>query len=342
MSIAITGSWWLAALLAAAPSPDGSRLEEYGGSFKCRDEVVKAQVVRALSSGGTPYQANAILNAGHPELDGKSLHAKIDKAASMVSKPGAAGSPSSMRVKRSGDGAAIDVLMCRYRRAAGKSWDKITTADLQLDGHLAKRMPAAVGMLGRAFALSEKSGASEDSVIVLVAAGVGGKTAELDVTVASKGLQKGKRRGDAPKKADAGARILKEASDPSWKQYEYGDEIVFPEAKDEVFGYENKAFDCSYYVWLVYKRAGIEYDFTGTEGLAQLDGGQFVKVTTPRAGDLVVWRPELGSGDIHHVGIIADDTSTFWDNSGSNSVGLSKLSWSVYDVPRIYLRRKGL
>lgn len=341
MSIAITGSWWLAAVLAAAPEGDGTRLEEYGGSFACRDEVVKAQVVRALSSGSTPYQANAILNGGHPEYDGKSVHVKADKAVSIVSKPGAANSPSTLRIQRAGAGAPVDVVMCRYRRAAGKSWDKITTADLQLDGHGAKRMPSDVKGFGRGFALSDKANASDDSVIVMVASAAGGKSAELDVSVASKGLQKGKHRGDAPKQADAGARILKEASDPSWKKYEYDDVVVFPEAKGEVYGYENKAFDCSYFVWLVYKRVGIDYDFTGTEGLAQLDGGQFVEVKTPRTGDLVVWNPVIGS-NINHVGIIGEDTSTFWDNSHSASVALSKLSWTVYQQPKKFLRRKGL
>jgi cell wall-associated NlpC family hydrolase len=267
---------------------------------------------------------------------------RIAKATSVVSKPGAAGTPSSMRLARSGAGAPLDVLMCRYRRSSSKAWDRVGTADLVPNGHLAKRMPADVRGLGRAFALSEKEGQSADSVIVLVASSPDGKPAELDVSAASKGLQKRKHSDGVHGKPNTGAKIVKQASDPSWKQYDYGEEIIFPEAKDEVFGYENKSFDCSYYTWLVYNRAGISYDFTGTEGLAQLGGGQFVKVTTPRPGDLVVWRPELGSGDIHHVGIVAEDTSTFWDNSGSSSVGLSKFSWPVYDVPRIYLRRKGL
>lgn len=341
MSIAITGSWWLAALLAAAPAEGESRLEEYGGSYKCRDEVVKAQVVRALSSGSTPYQANAIANAGHPELDGKSVHMKVEKAVSIVSKPGASGSPSAVRLKRSGAGAAIDVLMCRYRRLDGKSWDKITTADLVLDGHGAKRMPAAVNGFGRGFALSEKPGQSPDSVIVLVASSGDGKSAELDIVAQSKGLQKRKRNGDVKGKADAGARILKEAANPEWKKYEYHQVVVFPEAKDEVYNYDTKPFDCSYYTWLVYKRVGIDYEFTGTQGLASMESGEFVKVTTPKPGDLVVWRPELGSPNSGHVGIVIDE-ETFWDNSSSRAVNISEFEWSVYGTPRIYLRRKGL
>jgi cell wall-associated NlpC family hydrolase len=343
MSIAMYGSWWLAAWLAGAPAEGGTRLEEYGGSYRCKDEAVKAQVVRALSSGSVPYSANAIKAASKGlQLDAKPVAVGIGKATSVVTKPGAAGSPSSLRIKRTGPGAALDVLMCRYRRPANKAWASIGTSDLLPDGHLAKRMPADVKMLGRAFALKEKAGESEDSVLVLVASGVDGKSAEVNVSGLAKGLQKRKGRGAASGGKGAAKRILAEAADPSWEKYEYGEEVVFPEAKDEVFGYENKAFDCSYYVWLVYHRAGIDYDFTGTEGLASLDSGQFVEVKTPKPGDLVVWRPEIGSGNIHHVGIVAEDTATFWDNSGSNSVGISKFSWPVYDVPRLYLRRTGL
>lgn len=340
MSIALTGSWWLAAFLAAAPG-DGSRLEEYGGSYKCRDEVVKAQVVRALSSGGTPYQANAIMNGGHPEYDGKSVHVTIGKATSLVSKPGAANSPSSMRVKRSGAGAAMDVLMCRYRRASSKSWDKITTADLDVAGHLAKRMPSDVKGLGRVFALGETTAAAADSVIVMVATGVGGKSAELDVSVHSKGLQKRRNPGDVKAPRDIGKRILKEASDPKWEQYHYGEETSFPEAKDKVAGWEDREFDCSYFVWLVYNHVGIDYDFANTALLAQLVDGQFVEVKTPRPGDLVVWNPVIGS-TINHVGIVAEDLSKFWDNSGSESVGLSDLNAPIYKQTKKYLRRKGL
>jgi hypothetical protein len=353
MTIAMFGSWWLAALVAGGPAGGGeptefaSRLEEYGGSYKCKDEVVKAQVVRALSSGSVPYGANAIKAAPTAmQLDGKPVHVTIGKATSVVSKPGAAGLPSSLRIKRTGDGAALDVLMCRYRRPAGKKWDSIGTADLLPDGHLAKRLPADVKMLGRRFALKENPGESEDSVVVLVASGVGGKSAELDVSGLSKNLQKkkkGKGGGKAPGGKGAAKRVLAEASDSSWEQYEYGDHVVFPEAKDLVYGYEDKAFDCSYYVWLVYHRAGLDYTFDGTQGLASPDNDEFVEVTTPQPGDLVLWRPELGSKmTTGHVGIVAEDTSKFWDNSGSNSVGISEFRWPVYDVPRKYIRLKGL
>lgn len=343
MSIAITGTWWLAALLAAGPAEGGTRLEEYGGAFKCKDEAVKAQVVRALSS-GSPYSTNQIKAGGSgPEYDGKSVHVLVDKATSLVSRPGASGTPSTMRIERAGGGAALDVLMCRYRITAGKAWNKASTADLVPNGHLAKRMPTSVRGLGRAFALSEKEGASTDSVIVLVATPADGKSAELDVTVKSKGLQKRRKASEPKGIRDPGAKILAEAKDSKWDAYHYGQDTSFPEAEAKnIYGWDGKDFDCSYFVWLVYNHVGIDYEFDGTEGLAS-GHPDFTKVTTPRPGDLVVWHEKIGSGKgMHHVGIISDTPGKFWDNGSSRSVDESELGWKTYDVPRIYLRRKGL
>jgi len=349
MSITSMGLLWAAAVFANAPSHDGSRLEEYGGQHRCNDDAVKAQVVRALGPGSAPYQANAI-QAGGGKLvyDAKATAVKVGKATSFVSQPGASGTPSVMRLVRSGAGAATDIIMCRYRRSSTKAWSSVGTADLVLDGKLAKRMPAEVGTLGRGFALNDTQGESDDSVLVLVASGVDGKAASFELSIASHGLQrkkkgkkdkKDKKNGDAEGAKNVAKRILADAADAKWKQYKYNQVVVFPEGK-EIYEYENKKFDCSYYVWLVYQHAGIDYDFTGTEGLSKLGDGQFVEVKTPQPGDLVVWRPELGSGGTSgHVGIVID-AETFWDNSGSSSVGISKFSWDAYDVPRMYIRHK--
>lgn len=339
MSITSMGMVWAAALFAAAPSGDGSRLEEYGGQYRCNDETVKAQVVRALGPDGAPYQASAIQAApGKLVYDAKPAPLTVGKATSIVSQPGASGSPSQMKLSRAAAGAAVDVLMCRYRRSSSKAWTSIGTADLVVDGQLAKRMPADVAKLGRGFALHEDAHESEDSVLVLVAAGVGGKLANFEVTAAAQGLQR-KRKGKdrVPSgKSDVGKQVLAEAAKPEWKTYAYNQVVVFPEAA-EIWDYENKKFDCSYFVWLVYNRVGIEYDFTGTLGLSQLGGGQFEEVSKPRPGDLVVWRFDDNTG---HVGIVLDDES-FYDNSSKASVGVSKFAWDAYKKPHQFLRRKG-
>lgn len=344
MGITTMGFLWAAAFFAAAPTNDAPRLEDYGGTYKCSDAAVKAQVLRTLSSAAVPYEANAIQAApGKLAYDAKGVAIAVGKPTAIVSQPGAEGRPTGMKLARSGAGAAVDVLMCRYRRTAGKTWSQVGLADLLPDGHLAKRMPADVRGFGRAFALHEKPGESEDSVVVLVAAGVDGKAASFEVSVRSQNLRKRKHDGAAKGGGkDIGKRILAEAADAKWQQYEYDQKVVFPEAAGEVDGYEDKAFDCSYFVWLVYNHVGIDYDFASTKELSTLANGQFVQVTTPRPGDLVVWREELGSNvKGGHVGIVIDD-ETFYDNSGSSSVGISKFAWSSYKLPRMYLRRKGL
>jgi cell wall-associated NlpC family hydrolase len=332
-----------AALIAAAPSGDGSRLEEYGGAHRCKDEAVKAQVVRTLGSGKTQYPSNAIAAApGKLVYDSKPIAISVGKATAIVSQPGGKGTPSTMKLSRAGAGAAVDVLMCRYRRTGTKGWNAIGTSDLVVDGHLAKRMPADVRNLGRSFALNEDPKESEDSVVVLVAAGVGGKASSFDVSVAARGPLKNGMAKDPSGMKDPGKKILAQAFDPSWETYEYGDMVVFPEAAEIPVEGEKK-FDCSYFVWLVYKRAGIDYTFTGTEGLSKLGGGEFVEVTNPRPGDLVVWRPERGLDSAYgHVGIIIDD-KTFRDNSSKRSVDTSEVGWSIYaNASPQYLRRKGL
>jgi hypothetical protein len=330
-----------AALIAAAPSGDGPRLEEYGGAHRCKDETVKAQVVRTLGSGKPQYTSSAIAAApGKLVYDAKPIAINVAKATAIVSQPGAKGTPSTIKLSRTDKGADVDILMCRYRRIGTKDWDAIGTADLVVDGHLARRMPAEVGNLGRVFAVNEDPKESEDAVVVLVAAGVGGKAASFEVSVAARGPLK-KRKADPSGVKDPGKKILAQAFDPSWETYEYGDLVVFPEAAE--IPVEEKKFDCSYFVWLVYKRAGIDYTFTGTEGLSKLGGGEFVEVTTPRPGDLVVWRPERGLDSTSgHVGIIIDD-KTFRDNSGNRSVDTSELDWPIYkNASAQYLRRKGL
>ncbi|MBK8234795.1 MAG: C40 family peptidase [Deltaproteobacteria bacterium] len=344
MGITTMGFLWAAAFFAAAPTNDAPRLDDYGGKYKCSDAAVKAQVLRTLSSAAVPYEANAIQAApGKLAYDAKGVAIAVGKPTAIVTQPGAAGRPTGVKLARSGAGAAVDGLMCRYRRTAGKTWSQVGLADLLPDGHLAKRMPADVRGFGRAFALHENPGESEDSVVVLVAAGVDGKAAGFEVSVASQGLHKRKHDGAAKGGGkDLGKRILAEAADPKWQRYTYGEHVLFPEAAGEVDGYDDKAFDCSYFVWLVYHHVGIDYDFTGTEGLSKLGSGQFVQVTTPRPGDLVVWREELGSNvKGGHVGIVIDD-ETFYDNSGSSSVGISHFSAKSYQMPRLYLRRKGL
>lgn len=341
MSIGLLVS--LAAFVAAAAPQEGEgKLEKYGGSFSCKDQAVKEQVVQALSSGKTSYGSSAItLAKGTPQFDGNPVDVTFGKATAVVSKPGSSAGPSGVRVVRSGEGAAMDLLICRYRRPSNKAWDKVTAADLQPNGQMRKRIPAGVKMVGRTFAPSDLEGQSNDFVKVVVASGVGNKPAPTKVRVLTKGLQKGKRKGAAKGGKDIGKKILAEATDKSWEKYKYKQVVVFPEAAGKVWDHERKEFDCSYYSWLVYERAGIGYTHTGTEGLSLLGNGEFVEVKTPRPGDLVVWNPAIGS-KINHVGIIAEDTSTFWDNSKSEDVGLSKLSWSTYQDKHIFIRRKGL
>lgn len=344
MGITTMGFLWAAAFFATAPADDAPRLEEYGGKYKCSDAAVKGQVIRALSSTAVPYEASAIPAAtGKLAYDAKGVAISVGKPTAIVSQAGAKGRPTGMRLARSGAGAAVDVLMCRFRRPSSKTWAQVGVADLLVDGHFAKRIPADVRGVGRGFALHETPGESEDSVMVMVAAGVDGKAASFDVSVASEGLRKRKHDGAAKGGGkDPGKRILAEAGDPKWKQYEYNDVVVFPEAAGEIDNYETKKFDCSYFVWLVYKHVGIDYDMASTEQLSKLANGQFVQVTTPRPGDLVVWREELGAHmDGGHVGIVIDD-ETFYDNSGSSSVGISHFSYKSYQMPRMYLRRKGL
>ena len=356
MSIGLSVSLWLTTLVAAAAPPSGGKkLEKYGGKYSCKDQVVKEQVVRALSSSKVGYGSSAItLTSANPKFDGSPVEVKIGKATAVVSQPGASGSPSSMRLVRTGDGAALDVLMCRYRRPTTKAWNKVGASDLVRNGQMRRRLPASTKMVGRAFALSEPAGQSGDSVTVLVASAVGGKSTPAKVRVRSKGLQRLKHRGGVTVgrggkggkggkggAGDIGKQVLAEAKDASWNKYKYGNTYVFPEAAGEVWNHEEKVFDCNYYVFLVYHRVGIDYDHTGTEGLAKLGNGEFVEVKTPRPGDLVVWNPVIGS-KINHVGIVAEDTSKFYDNSKSESVGLSKLSWDVYQDKHIFIRRKGL
>jgi cell wall-associated NlpC family hydrolase len=347
MNLTSLFKWSVAAVAGVAGlahSQSASALAEYGGSYKCTDDAVKGQVVRALSSASVPYQSNAIAaSKSKMVFDGSAVQLTVGSATSIVSQPGASGEDSSLRIKRAKAGTPVDVLACAYRKPASKSWSSVGVGDLKPMGRLAKRMEGAAAKLGKNFASSDAEGISEDLVIVLVAQAVDkGKEAGFEVSVASEKIaRKAKKAPPAQGGGNAGVRVIKEASDPSWKQYKYGQQVDFPEAEGKVWGWDDKAFDCSYYTWLVYRRAGLEYTFTGTEGLAQVDNPDFVRVTKPQAGDLVVWRPEISGGSIHHVGIVIDD-QTFWDNSGSSSVGISKFSWSAYDKPRIYLRRKGL
>ncbi|MEM6989640.1 MAG: NlpC/P60 family protein [Myxococcota bacterium] len=342
MSIGLSVSLWLTTLVAAAAPPSGGKkLEKYGGTYSCKDQVVKEQVVRALSSSKVGYGSSAItLASAKPKFDGSPVEVKFGRATAVVSNPGTATGPSAVRLVRTGDGPAVDVLMCRYRREAGKAWNKVTASDLVPNGQLRRRLPASSKMVGRRFAPADLEGQSDDFVKVVVAAGVGGKAAPAKVRVLTKGFKR-RRRGAAKGGKQAGKRILAEASDPSWKKYRYNQVVPFPEAEGEIDGWEGKKFDCSYFSWLVYERAGVGYTFTNTAGLSKLGNGEFVEVKTPRPGDMVVWNKAIGS-KVDHVGIIAEDTSTFWDNSGSESVDVSELSWPVYQDKHIFIRRKGL
>ncbi len=344
MSIGITTSVWLAALLAAAaPQRDEGegKLEKYGGTYSCKDQAVKDQVVRALSSGKSNYGSSAIgLANGSPQFDGSAVAVTFGKATAVVSKPGTSTGPTGLRLARSGAGADMDVLMCRYRRPSSKSWTSITASDLEANGQLRKRMPAEVKAMGRIFAPSDIAGQSEDFVTVVVAAGVGGKSAPAKVAVLTKGLRD-KAKGPAKGGGNAAKKILAEADPDKWSAFKYGVDYKFPEAEGVMHDWDSREFDCSTFVWLVYKRAGIDYTFTNTAGLAQLGGGEFVEVKTPRPGDLVVWNPNIGS-KINHVGIITGNPDEFIDNGKSKSVNQSYLHWSTYQDKHVFIRRKGL
>ena len=182
----------LAGLAITGATREASALTTYGGAYTCADPAVLGQVVAAVTGSNGAPKGPIAAAAGSPEFDRAAVETTIGAATSMVSRPGASETPAEMTIVRPHAGTAVDVLMCRYRLAAGKTWSNFTAADLRPTGRVAGRLEGAPARYSAAFKAAAPAQESKDSVIALVAAAVeSGKTAGFRVSVASHGLKGG-------------------------------------------------------------------------------------------------------------------------------------------------------
>jgi len=112
--------------------------------------------------------------------------------------------------------------------------------------------------------------------------------------------------------AQPGSDVLDQAA--SWLNqgivYKYGGDCDSP---DDCSG----GIDCSHYVWRVFGGAGYTYDYTTTK---QFPPSQFSKVDDgPQSADIVLFKT--------HMGIVSDDTSSFYGSQSSTGPGLTKISY---------------
>lgn len=127
---------------------------------------------------------------------------------------------------------------------------------------------------------------------------------------------------DAGSSSSEGARLVEEAKKYLGVPYVYG-------------GTSPSGFDCSGFVYYVYRQCGYSVTRTAT---AQNGNGSFVSRDSLQPGDIVIFYNSAMSG-IGHSGIYIGDNQFIHASSGSGKVVISSLSNTYYDTHYYSARR---
>lgn len=291
----------------------GARL---AAAATCDSPEVKAQAVKFLTpdtSGGGNVEL--IKPAGRYWKIGEGAFAlqTSSKVFSAVTIPSSATEGDGRVVVALPNGSTtVKILVCEYRRAeTGKnSWSKFTAAELVKQGEFVGQLQAGANPDKRyvtvSFADKEASRMSDSRIFVAVIEKADTKPVSM-ILYANVRSASERPLPTIADVSEARKKILTAATDPTWKKYLYG--TVYPELirpfSQASWMLDNK-LDCVNFVWINYMRGGVPYEFTNTTGFEKAP--EFVRVTDPVPGDIIVWDKDWVAGSKYsgHVGIVAE------------------------------------